>query len=228
MLAVVEVERLSRSCRGQVRPWGTAARAARKASGTPCVSWRRAAPILCRVTPSTPDLRGIPGSVTGPTTSNDDPTGQESQGQTALGVLMQTAILSLHVLLVQPGAGDGSMNVYVRELVSSLAQAGVTSDVYVRRWAEGATRRRGSRAGVPGPPRYPRGPLTCPRMPFPRSWTCSPRACWRGSPTTSAPPPTSSTPTWLSAVAGHRLKHELDLPLFSTFPTLWPGEGRDR
>jgi D-inositol-3-phosphate glycosyltransferase len=28
------------------------------------------------------------------------------------------------------------MNVYVRELVSALAQAGVTSDVYTRRWAD--------------------------------------------------------------------------------------------
>ena len=58
----------------------------------------------------------------------------------ALGVLMRRlAVLSLHTSpLGQPGAGDsGGMNVYVRELVSALAQAGVTSDVYVRRWAEG-------------------------------------------------------------------------------------------
>ena len=45
------------------------------------------------------------------------------------------AVLSLHTSpLVQPGAGDsGGMNVYVRELVSSLAQAGVACDVYTRR-----------------------------------------------------------------------------------------------
>ena len=46
------------------------------------------------------------------------------------------AVLSLHTSpLVQPGSGDsGGMNVYVRELVSSLAQAGVHSEVFVRRW----------------------------------------------------------------------------------------------
>ena len=57
-----------------------------------------------------------------------------------MGLLMRRlAVLSLHTSpLAQPGAGDsGGMNVYVRELVSGLAQAGVTSDVYVRRWAEG-------------------------------------------------------------------------------------------
>jgi len=49
------------------------------------------------------------------------------------------AVLSLHTSpLTQPGAGDsGGMNVYVRELVASLAQAGVPSDVYTRRWADG-------------------------------------------------------------------------------------------
>ncbi len=40
--------------------------------------------------------------------------------------------------LVQPGTGDsGGMNVYVRELVASLAQAGVGSNVYVRTWRDG-------------------------------------------------------------------------------------------
>ena len=48
------------------------------------------------------------------------------------------AVLSLHTSpLAQPGAGDsGGMNVYVRELVSSLAQAGVRCSVYTRRWAD--------------------------------------------------------------------------------------------
>src|SRR5215467_11588966 len=48
------------------------------------------------------------------------------------------AVLSLHTSpLVPPGSGDsGGMNVYVRELVSSLAQAGVRSTVYVRRWRD--------------------------------------------------------------------------------------------
>ena len=46
-------------------------------------------------------------------------------------------MLSMHTSpLAQPGSGDsGGMNVYVRELVAALAQAGVRSEVYVRRWA---------------------------------------------------------------------------------------------
>ena len=45
------------------------------------------------------------------------------------------AVLSLHTSpLEQPGTGDsGGMNVYVRELGASLAQAGVDVRVYVRR-----------------------------------------------------------------------------------------------
>ena len=48
------------------------------------------------------------------------------------------AVVSLHTSpLAQPGTGDaGGMNVYVRELSASLAQAGVDVRVYVRRWAD--------------------------------------------------------------------------------------------
>ncbi|MEO2165238.1 MAG: D-inositol-3-phosphate glycosyltransferase, partial [Acidimicrobiales bacterium] len=47
------------------------------------------------------------------------------------------AVLSLHTSpLIQPGSGDGGgMNVYVRELVSALAQTGRQSTVFVRRVA---------------------------------------------------------------------------------------------
>ena len=45
-------------------------------------------------------------------------------------------MLSMHSSpLTQPGVGDsGGMNVYVRELSSALAQAGVDTTTYVRRW----------------------------------------------------------------------------------------------
>ncbi|MDQ3146575.1 MAG: glycosyltransferase, partial [Actinomycetota bacterium] len=51
--------------------------------------------------------------------------------------MRRLAVLSFHTSpLVQPGTGDsGGMNVYVRELVSALAQAGVACDVYTRAWA---------------------------------------------------------------------------------------------
>src|SRR5687768_17952418 len=44
------------------------------------------------------------------------------------------AILSMHTSpLAQPGVGDGGgMNVYVRELATALARAGVRCDVYTR------------------------------------------------------------------------------------------------
>ena len=48
------------------------------------------------------------------------------------------AVISLHTSpLAQPGSGDsGGMNVYVRELVASVSQAGVNCHVYVRRCAD--------------------------------------------------------------------------------------------
>jgi len=47
-------------------------------------------------------------------------------------------MLSMHSSpLAQPGVGDsGGMNVYVRELSSALAQAGVDTTTYVRRWSD--------------------------------------------------------------------------------------------
>ncbi|NCZ68151.1 MAG: D-inositol-3-phosphate glycosyltransferase, partial [Acidimicrobiia bacterium] len=51
----------------------------------------------------------------------------------------RVAVLSLHTSpLVQPGVGDGGgMNVYVRELTSSLARMGVECTTYTRAWKPG-------------------------------------------------------------------------------------------
>src|SRR5438067_6435798 len=48
--------------------------------------------------------------------------------------MQRVAMLSMHTSpLAQPGTGDGGgMNVYVRELASALARAGVECDVYTR------------------------------------------------------------------------------------------------
>ncbi len=56
--------------------------------------------------------------------------------------MRRLAVLSLHTSpLAQPGVADaGGMNVYVRELVSALAQAGVDCTVYVRTWRDGLAR----------------------------------------------------------------------------------------
>jgi D-inositol-3-phosphate glycosyltransferase len=51
----------------------------------------------------------------------------------------RVAVLSLHTSpLAQPGVGDGGgMNVYVRELTSSLARLGVECTTYTRAWKRG-------------------------------------------------------------------------------------------
>jgi D-inositol-3-phosphate glycosyltransferase len=131
------------------------------------------------------------------------------------------AVLSLHTSpLAQPGAGDGGgMNVYVRELSSALARAGVECDVYTRAFAPGlpdvvtvepglnvhhvdaGPRRSLDKADLPGLlEEFGDGVLA--RMDA-------------GSRTDAI-----HANYWLSGMVGHRLKHELDLPLVSTFHTL--------
>jgi D-inositol-3-phosphate glycosyltransferase len=128
------------------------------------------------------------------------------------------AVLSLHTSpLVQPGAGDsGGMNVYVRELVASLAQAGVPSDVYTRRWSphlpEVVEVEPGFRvihvpAGAPELPKEDLADVT-------EAFADGVRA--RLAPDVDV----LHANYWLSGVAGHLLKHQLDLPLVSTFHTL--------
>src|ERR1700692_1865677 len=67
--------------------------------------------------------------------------GQRRTGATNVQVgsapVRRLAVLSLHTSpLAQPGTGDGGgMNVYVRELTTALARAGVECDVYTRAWS---------------------------------------------------------------------------------------------
>ena len=131
------------------------------------------------------------------------------------------AVLSLHTSpLAQPGAGDGGgMNVYVRELSSALARAGVDCDVYTRAW------RRGLPATVEVEPglrvhHVRAGPLEVvakEEMPA----VVEP---FIGGVLDALDPDHSPdvlhANDWLSGVAGHALKHQLGLPLVSTFHTL--------
>lgn len=130
------------------------------------------------------------------------------------------AVLSLHTSpLVQPGVGDsGGMNVYVRELVGSLAQAGVDSTVYVRRWADDLPE---SVEVEPGfrVVHVPAGPAELAKEELPGvvdEYATRVGAILRREGRTDA----LHANYWLSGLAGHRLKHELDLPLVSTFHTL--------
>ncbi len=130
------------------------------------------------------------------------------------------AVLSLHTSpLAQPGTGDGGgMNVYVRELGSALAQAGVRTDVYVRRWAAQLPDVVEVEPGLrvlhvdAGPPAAAKEDL----VEAVGEFTDRVRdAIWR-----SGGVDVLHANYWLSGVAGHRLKHDLGVPLVSTFHTL--------
>ena len=134
---------------------------------------------------------------------------------------MQTlAILSLHTSpLSQPGTGDaGGMNVYVRELVSSLAQAGVASRVYVRRWADDLPDVVDVEPGFrvvhvdAGPPELSKDELP----EIVEEFTDGVVVDLLENGHVDA----LHANYWLSGVAGHRIKHALGLPLVSTFHTL--------
>ena len=87
--------------------------------------------------------------------------------------MRRLAVLSLHTSpLAQPGTGDsGGMNVYVRELVSSLAQAGCRSRRVRPPLGRRPARRGRRRARVPGRPRRRRVRSTSPRRSCPTSST---------------------------------------------------------
>ena len=133
-------------------------------------------------------------------------------------IVRRLAVLSLHTSpLVQPGSGDsGGMNVYVRELVASLAQAGVASDVYTRRWAADLPDVVDVEPGF-RVVHVPAGSLHLPKEALPEvvdEFADGVRS------RLAADVDALHANYWLSGVAGHRLKHELGLPLVSTFHTL--------
>ncbi|HEV3213497.1 MAG TPA: glycosyltransferase [Acidimicrobiales bacterium] len=135
--------------------------------------------------------------------------------------MARLAVLSLHTSpLTQPGAGDGGgMNVYVRELVAAIARRGGEVDVFTRREDAasrsvvevepgvrvhhvdaGPTRQLDKGLLVDVVPAFTLGVLE--RM----TSTCDRYDAVHAN-------------YWLSGVAGHAIKHELDLPLLVTFHT---------
>ncbi len=129
-------------------------------------------------------------------------------------------MISLHTSpLLQPGSGDsGGMNVYVREVASALAQAGVDCTTYTR-------------ADRPGLPRevvvepghrvvhIDAGPYELPKEALPDELDAFTAGVLEHL---GARPGVDIVHGnyWLSGVVGHRLKHALDVPLVSTFHTL--------
>ncbi|MDZ7679335.1 MAG: glycosyltransferase [Acidimicrobiales bacterium] len=130
------------------------------------------------------------------------------------------AVLSLHTSpLAQPGIGDsGGMNVYVRELVSSLAQAGIACRVYVRRWSEELAPVVEVEPGF-SVVHIDAGPPDLAKEALPEvvdTFADGVIEHLLGA----EPVDALHANYWLSGVAGHTIKHTLGLPLVATFHTL--------
>ena len=134
--------------------------------------------------------------------------------------MQRVAVLSLHTSpLAQPGSGDsGGMNVYVRELVSALAQAGVECTTYTR----------ASRPGLPEVVQVEPGHrvVHVPAGPYHLAKEQLPSVLDEFGDAVvdhiknDAPADVLHANYWLSGLVAHRIKHELDLPFVSTFHTL--------
>jgi D-inositol-3-phosphate glycosyltransferase len=130
------------------------------------------------------------------------------------------AVLSLHTSpLAQPGVGDsGGMNVYVRELVSSLAQAGVASRVYVRRWCDELPPVVDVEPGFQVV-HVDAGPVDLAKEHLPEIVDRFAEGVVDHL-RVAGPVDALHANYWLSGVAGHAIKHRLEIPLVSTFHTL--------
>jgi D-inositol-3-phosphate glycosyltransferase len=134
--------------------------------------------------------------------------------------MKRVAVISMHTSpLAQPGVGDGGgMNVYVRELVSALAHAGLDCTTYTRAWQEGLPE------VVNVEPNHrvvhiPAGSFELPKnelLSVVDEFTENVRAHIVASGGVDV----LHANYWLSGLSGHQLKHELDLPLVTTFHTL--------
>ncbi len=134
-------------------------------------------------------------------------------------MVRRAAILSLHTSpLAQPGVGDGGgMNVYVRELVSALAQAGVVCRVYVRRWTDDLPERVSVEPGF-DVVHIPAGPTDLAKEDLPDH--VEEFADRVAADFADFQPDVIHANYWLSGVAGRLLKQRCHLPLLTTFHTL--------
>ncbi len=143
--------------------------------------------------------------------------------------MRRLAVLSLHTSpLAQPGTGDGGgMNVYVRELSSALARAGVVCDVFTRAWSDDLPATVSIEPGFrvhhvsAGPP-APVAKESLPEVVDEFADGVLKRMSGPGTFGTAEDLPFDAVHAnyWLSGVAGHMIKHQLNLPLVSTFHTL--------
>lgn len=133
--------------------------------------------------------------------------------------MQRIGVLSFHTSpLVQPGMGDsGGMNVYVRELVASLAQAGIDCTVYTRAWAPDLPEVVDIEPGF-RVVHVEAGPHDLAKEDLPSVLDVFTDGVLAHL--ASHPVDAIHANYWLSGVSGHTIKHVLDLPLVSTFHTL--------
>jgi D-inositol-3-phosphate glycosyltransferase len=121
------------------------------------------------------------------------------------------------------------MNVYVRELSTALARAGVECDVYTRAWSSALPATVAVEPGlrVHHVPAGPLAPMAKEDLPDTVDEFTDNVLALMASGAGVHPALHEETGFdavhanyWLSGIAGHRIKHELDLPLVSTFHTL--------
>ena len=133
---------------------------------------------------------------------------------------LHIAILSLHTSpLTQPGTGDsGGMNVYIREVASALAHRGSTCTVYVRKWDPELVDEVELESGVhivhieAGEYELEKEDL----YDIVDDFTDSVIKDLKNR----KPVDIIHANYWLSGAVGHKLKHELNIPLVTTFHTL--------
>src|ERR1700728_244896 len=145
--------------------------------------------------------------------------------------MRRLAILSLHTSpLAQPGTGDsGGMNVYVRELASAVARSGADCDVFTRAWSpelpavievEPGLRVHHAPAGPLAPMAKESLPGVVPEFTDRVLGVMTSPSGLRLRDEEGGPFEAVHANYWLSGLAGHTIKHELDLPLMCTFHTL--------
>ena len=133
---------------------------------------------------------------------------------------LRVAQISLHTSpLLQPGSGDsGGMNVYVREVAGALAQSGVECTTYTRADRPGLAEEVVVEPGH-SVVHVPAGPFDLPKEALAEQVDVFADGVAEHI-VASGGVDVIHGNYWLSGVAGHRLKHRLDVPLVATFHTL--------
>jgi hypothetical protein len=143
-----------------MRNWRSSPRRSLSSSARVVRSTRAVRSSRCterRARPSVPRRRSRRRQLLADTEPGSRPPRREERGSDPLlsssGCATRSGHLPPHLAAAPAGSGDsGGMNVYVRELVSALAQAGVECTTFTRADRAGPARRGRRRTGPPGRP----------------------------------------------------------------------------